>query len=261
MATTLEPMLPATSPVPLEAGICEQDDGLSDFVELRPRLFGIAYRMLGTVSEADDIVQDVWMRWQCTNRSLVEHPPAFLATTTAHLCINLLQSAKSRHETCLETSFLEPVDPRSDPGKHVERRESLRQAILLILKKLSPAERAAYILREAFDYSYRQIADLLQIEVANSRQLVSRARKHAAQGRHAPVSIDALRRLHEAFVTASQGGNMTVLEDLLLEDDSDSGETVRSPRFAMSLHASSEVEAALGEPSFGLGGAGETRSV
>ena len=128
------------------------DDGLSAFLRMRPRLFGIAYRMLGSAAEAEDVVQDVWMRWQSTNRKVVENPPAFLATTTTRLCINVSQSAHTRRETYVGTWLPEPVDTGSDPAMGAERDEALRLAVLLLLEKLSPTERAAYVLREAFDY-------------------------------------------------------------------------------------------------------------
>lgn len=218
MASTQKPLLQASPSIHLEGGIGEEDDGLSVFDEIRPRLFGIAFRMLRTVSEADDIVQDVWLRWQCTNRNLVQNPAAFLAAATVRLCINLLRSAQSRREIHVGISIPEPVDPKTDPAKSAEQNELFRQAILVVLERLSPAERGAYILREAFDYSHHQIADLLQIEEANSRQLVSRARKHAAEDRHMSVSLDELRRHLEAFFAASQKGNMALLEGLIVED-------------------------------------------
>ena len=139
----------------------EYDDGLSAFFPVRARLFGIAYRMLGSAAQADDIVQDVWLRWQSADRSVVQNPQAFLATTTTRLCINLAQSAHSRRETCIDAWLPEPVDTSSNPALGVERGEALRLAVLVLLEKLSPTERAAYILHEAFDYSYRQIADIL----------------------------------------------------------------------------------------------------
>jgi RNA polymerase sigma-70 factor (ECF subfamily) len=153
----------------MEAG--HHDDGLSAFADVRPRLFGIAYRMLGSVVEAEDIVQDTWLRWQVTDRKVVDNSGAFLATTTTRLCINLIQSAPSRRETYVGTWLPEPVDTSDDPALDAERREALGLAILLLLEKLSPTERAAYVLREAFDYSYRQIANILQMEEANARQL------------------------------------------------------------------------------------------
>ncbi len=217
MATAREPLSQTASYLPYDMETREHDDGLSVFADVRPRLFGIAYRMLGSPAEAEDIVQDVWLRWQSTNRSAVENPPAFLATTTTRLCINLAQSAHSRHETYIGTWLPEPVDTSSDPGLGVERGEALKLAVLVLLEKLSPTERAAYVLREAFDYPYRQIADILQLEEANVRQLVSRARKHIADGRCASVSSDEQRRFLEAFIGAAQKGDMVPLEGLFAE--------------------------------------------
>jgi len=218
MATAAEPLAQTASSFCFDVETGEYDDGLSAFARVRPRLFGIAYRMLGSAAEAEDIVQDVWLRWQSTNRSAVENPPAFLATTTTRLCINLVQSAYSRHETCIGTWLPEPVDTSSDPGSGAERREALKLAVQELLEKLSPTERAAYVLREAFDYSYRQIAYVLQIEEANTRQLVSRARKHIADGQRMAVSSDEQRRFLEAFIRAAQKGDMAGLEGLFVED-------------------------------------------
>jgi RNA polymerase sigma-70 factor, ECF subfamily len=169
-------------------GRSAHDDGLSAFLSVRPRLFGIAYRMLGSAAEAEDIVQDVWLRWQTTDRSVVRDVPAFLATTTTRLAINVIQSARSRRETYVGPWLPEPVDTSADPGVEAERGEALQFAVLVLLEKLSPTERAAYVLREAFDYPYRDIAEILRLEEANTRQLVTRARKNVADGRRAPVS-------------------------------------------------------------------------
>lgn len=215
----------------LNAGTGEHDDGLSVFAEARPRLFGIAYRMLGSAAEAEDIVQDVWLCWQGTERTGVENPPAFLATTTTRMCINFAQSARSRRETYIGPWLPEPIDTSSDPALGAERGEALGLAILLLLEKLSPTERAAYVLREAFDYSYRQVADILQVEEANTRQLVSRARKHIADGRRTPVSSQEQRRLLEAFIGAAPKGDLAALEGFFAEDVisySDGGGLVRT---------------------------------
>ena len=215
----------------------EYDGGLSAFNAARPRLFGIAYRMLGSVAEAGDIVQDVWLRWQTTNRSVVENPPAFLATATTRLCINVAQRAHSRRETYVRPCLPEPVDTSADPGLGAERNEALSLAVLVLLEKLSPTERAAYILREAFDYEYVQIAEILQREGPNVRQLVSRARKHIADGRSAPVNPTEQRRLLEAFIGAAQKGDMARLEHLFAEDVapySDGGGIVRAARVPVS---------------------------
>jgi RNA polymerase sigma-70 factor (TIGR02957 family) len=209
------------------------EDGLSEFVKVRPRLFGIAYRILGTAAEAEDIVQDVWLRWQATNRGVVVDPPAFLATTTTRLAINLAQSARSRHETYVGPWLPEPVDTSTDPQLGAERGEALEFAVLLLLEKLSPTERAAYVLREAFDYPYRQIAEILQLEEANTRQLVTRARQHITDGRRTPVSSTEQRRLLETFIAAAQKGDLAALEGLFASDVvsySDGGGVVRAAR-------------------------------
>src|SRR5262249_26435504 len=157
--------------------------GLSAFISVRPRLFGIAYRMLGSVAEAEDIVQDVWLRWQSTKRSVILNPAAYLATTTTRLCINAAQCARVRRETYVGPWLPEPVARGAAPGRGPERGEALKLAVLVLLEKLPPAERAAYILREAFDYEYFQICEILRVEEANARQLVSRARQHIEDGR------------------------------------------------------------------------------
>jgi RNA polymerase sigma-70 factor (TIGR02957 family) len=199
-------------------GPATHDQGLAAFAKVRPRLFGIAYRMLGSAADADDIVQDVWLRWQTTNRSVVQDPPAYLATTTTRLAINVAQSARSRREAYVGTWLPEPIDTSADPRLGAERGEALELAVLLLLEKLSPTERAAYILREAFDYSYEQIADILQLSEDNARQLVSRARKHITDGRRRPVSSAEQRRLLDVFVAAARKGDLPALEGLLASD-------------------------------------------
>ncbi len=207
------------------------DPGLSAFVSVRPRLFGIAYRMLGSVAEADDLVQDVWLRWQSTNRSAVEDPSAYLATTATRLAINVAQSARSRREAYVGTWLPEPVDTSTDPRLGAERGEALELAVLLLLEKLAPTERAAYILREAFDYPYDQIAEVLHVTEDNARQLVSRARKHIADGRRRPVSPNEQRRLLDVFIAAARKGDLAALERLFASDVvsySDGGGVVRA---------------------------------
>jgi RNA polymerase sigma-70 factor (ECF subfamily) len=209
------------------------DDALSVFVDVRPRLFGIAYRMLGSAVEAEDIVQDAWMRWQTTDRSVVQNAPAFLVTTTTRLAINVAQSARSRRETYVGPWLPEPVDTTSDPTLGAERSEALEFAILLLLEKLTPTERAAYVLREAFDYPYEEIAAILQVTEGNSRQLVTRARKHISEGRVKPVSRLERTRLLNAFIAAAQKGDLETLEGLFAEDVvsySDGGGMVRAAR-------------------------------
>jgi RNA polymerase sigma-70 factor (ECF subfamily) len=210
-----------------------QHDPLPQFVKARPRLFGIAYRILGSAAEAEDVVQDVWLRWQAADRSVVLDPPAFLATATTRMAINLAQSARSRREIYVGPWLPEPVDTSSDPHLGAERGEALAFAVLLLLETLSPTERAAYVLREAFDYPYRQIADILQLEEANTRQLVTRARQHINEGRRTSVSSAEQRRLLEAFIAAAQKGDLAPLERLFASDVvsySDGGGVVRAAR-------------------------------
>lgn len=194
------------------------DQATRDFIAARPQLFGIAYRVLGSAVEAEDIVQDAWLRWQKTDRADIHDPTAFLATVTARLAINFAQSARMRREAHIGPWLPEPVDTSQDPQLGAERAEALDLAVLFLLEKLNPVERAAYILREAFDYPYRRIADILETSLANTRQLVSRARKRLSAERKGTVSSTAHRRLLEVFLAAAQTGNLSVLEDVLTED-------------------------------------------
>ncbi|MDX3528264.1 RNA polymerase sigma-70 factor [Streptomyces sp. ID05-39B] len=189
-----------------------------DFMAARPQLFGIAYRVLGSAVEAEDIVQEAWLRWQKADRADVQEPAAFLATVTARLAINLARSARVRRETYVGPWLPEPVDTSNDPQLGAERAEALDLALLFLLEKLNPVERAAYVLREAFDYPYRQIADMLETSEANTRQLVSRARRHLSAERRAPVGADAHRRLLEVFLAAAQTGSLSALEEVLTAD-------------------------------------------
>ena len=210
------------------------DEAMAVFVGVRPRLFGIAYRMLGSFTEAEDLMQDVWLRWQAYDRSTVIDPAAFLATTTTRLAINVLQSARVRRETYVGPWLPEPVDTSADPHLGAERGEALGFAVLLLLERLSPTERAAYVLREAFDYPYPQIADIVQVSEAAARQLVSRARKHLRSERRAPVTEAEQRRLLTAFVAAARAGDLAALEKILAADVvsySDGGRAARASRF------------------------------
>lgn len=210
------------------------DDALAAFQSVRRRLFGIAYRMLGSASEAEDIVQEAWLRWQGTDRSVVQDPAAFLATTTTRLAINALQSARARRETYIGPWLPEPVDTSQDPTLGAERTEALGYAVLVMLERLTPTERAAYVLREAFAYSYAQIHEIIGVSEAAARQLVSRARKHLAGERRRDVSASEQRRLLTAFVSAAQTGDLEQLERLFAEDVvsySDGGGVVRASKF------------------------------
>ncbi|WP_405816826.1 RNA polymerase sigma-70 factor [Streptomyces sp. NBC_01390] len=194
------------------------DEAADAFQRLRPRLFGIAYRILGSVSEAEDVVQDVWVRWQGADRGAVLDPGAFLAKIATRLAINVAQSARVRREAYVGPWLPEPVDTSLDPQVGAERGEALELAVLLVLERLNPVERAAYVLREAFDYTYPEIASMLQLNQANVRQLVSRARKHLSTERREPVDTAQHRRLLEAFVAAARLGDVAALENVLSDD-------------------------------------------
>ena len=185
------------------------------FEAVRPRLFGIAYRTLESAADADDVVQDAWIRWQGTDRDRVRDTAAFLATTTKRLALNVAQSARVRHETSIDPWHHEAVDVHADPTLGAERREALEVAMRMLMEKLSPSERAAYLLREAFDYPYRRIADVLATSEANARQLVTRARLHLGSEPRRQVSAAEQQRFMDAFVDAAQTGDLTTLEQLL----------------------------------------------
>jgi RNA polymerase sigma-70 factor (ECF subfamily) len=190
----------------------------ASFEAVRPRLFGIAYRTLESAADAEDVIQDAWIRWQRTDRNQVRDAAAFLATTTKRLALNVAQSAHARRETSIEPWHPEPVDAQADPTLGAERREALELAVLMLLEKLSATERAAYVLREAFDYPYRQISDVLATSEANARQLVTRARLHLAGERSRQVSTIEQQRLIDAVIDAAQTGDLTTLEQLLTAD-------------------------------------------
>jgi RNA polymerase sigma-70 factor (ECF subfamily) len=171
--------------------------------------------MLGSAADAEDVVQNVWIRWQMADRSAVRDAAAFLATTTTRLAINVMQSARSRRERHAGLSLPEAADPSADPELRAERGEGLEAGIRLLLEKLSPTERAAYILREAFDYTHRDIANVLRLEEANARQVVTRARQHVASDRRRPANSTEGRRVLGAFSAAIRTGNIAGLEGIL----------------------------------------------
>jgi RNA polymerase sigma-70 factor (ECF subfamily) len=191
------------------------DADTASFQTVRPRLFGIANRVLGDAADADDVVQDTWIRWQGTDRRVVRDATAFLATSTTRLAINVTQSARARRETYAGPRLPEPVDPEADPAVAVEQAESVELALRMLSEKLSPTERATFVLREAFDYPYRQISQVLGVSEANARQLVTRARLHLSGERRRPVSAAEQRRLADAFVAAAETGDLTTLEQRL----------------------------------------------
>ncbi len=212
---SLRPAAAAAVAVPVNrAGdVSEADAAL--FQTVRPRLFGIAYRVLGNASEADDVVQETWIRWQGTDRRTVRDAAAFLATATTRLAINVAQSARARRETHIGPRLVDAVDAAANPSLDAEQSEALESAVRMLLQKLAPAERAAYVLREAFDYPYRHIAQVLGLSEANARQLVTRARRRLCGEHRRPVGATEHQRLLDAFVAAAQTGDLPTLEQLL----------------------------------------------
>ncbi|SDM30343.1 RNA polymerase sigma-70 factor [Allokutzneria albata] len=209
------------------------DQAEAVFAEVRPRLFGLAYRMSGSVADAEDLVQEVWLRWQTADRAAVVNPAAYLATAITRLAINESQTARARRETYVGPWLPEPVDTSADPQLGAERGAALELAVLALLEKLSPTERAAYVLREAFDYPYSQIAEIVRTTEVAARQLVSRARKRLAGERRARVEAAEQRRLLAAFVAAAQAGDLAGLERLFSDDVvsySDGGGKARAAR-------------------------------
>lgn len=192
------------------------EDGEVDvFERVRPRLFGIAYRMLGSAAEADDVLQDAWLRWNATNRDAVAEPGAYLATIVTRLSVAALTSARAVRESYVGPWLPEPVDTSADPLLGAERAEALSLAVLVLLERLSPAERAAFVLHAAFDYPHSRVAEVLETSEANARQLFSRARKHLEDARPRAVSPAERSRLLAAFVAAAQAGDLEALEAVL----------------------------------------------
>ncbi|UOB14555.1 RNA polymerase sigma factor SigJ [Streptomyces sp. HP-A2021] len=192
------------------------------FEAARPRLEAIAYRLLGSASEAEDAVQETFLRWQATDVDRVEVPEAWLTKVLTHLCLNQLTSARARRETYVGQWLPEPVlagDPMLGPADTAEQRESVSYAVMAVLERLSPNERAVYVLREAFDYPHREIAEILDITEAASQQILHRAKKHVAQGK-ARTEVDeaAARRIVDEFLAAATSGRTEPLVRLLTQD-------------------------------------------
>jgi RNA polymerase sigma factor (sigma-70 family) len=185
------------------------------FQSVRSRLFGIAYQMLGRVTDAEDVVQDVWIRWQGADRAQVRDRVAFLVTVTTRVALNAATSARARREISAGGHRLKHDLAAADPAREAERGEQLEVAVHLLIERLSPVERAVYVLREAFDYPFRDIAEALKISEANARQLAHRARQHLAAPRPAPVDPAERGGLLNAFLGAARAGEMARLIDLL----------------------------------------------
>lgn len=208
-------------PAPGSPGTLDDAEGaaaLDAFLAVRPQLFGIAYRMLGGVAEAEDVVQDAWIRWQRTDRDAVRNPAAFLTTVTTRLAINAATSARARRETYVGPWLPEPVDTSGDPALGAERAEALELATLLLMERLSPVERAVYVLREAFGYPYGRIAEILDLTEANARQLARRARDRIGTREAVPVDPGEHRRLLDELVAAAHEGDLSRFERYLADD-------------------------------------------
>ncbi|MGK5553372.1 RNA polymerase sigma-70 factor [Actinomadura kijaniata] len=192
------------------------------FESARPRLQAIAYRLLGSADEAQDAVQETFLRWQAADVGGIEVPEAWLTKVLTNLCLNQLTSARARRETYVGRWLPEPLlagDPMLGPADTVEQRESVSYAVLTLMERLSPNERAVYVLREAFDYPHREIAEILDITEAASQQIFHRARKHVADGRaRADIDEAAARRIVEEFLAAATSGQTDELVRLLTRD-------------------------------------------
>lgn len=211
-------------------------DAVAVFEGMRRQLFGVAYRMLGSAAEAEDIVQEAWLRWQATDRSVVRSPGGFLMTTTTRLAINASSTARARHEVYVGPWLPEPVLTSDDPALGAENAEALGMAVLVLLERLTPTERAVYVLREAFEYPFAQIAEVLETTEPNARQIARRARVHMGEKRHEPVSDEERRRLLEALLAAVRLGDLESLEAVLAENIltvSDGGGVVSATRRAV----------------------------
>ncbi|GAA1545561.1 sigma-70 family RNA polymerase sigma factor [Nocardioides humi] len=193
------------------------EPALASFLALRPHLFRIAYRVTGDACGADDVVQEAWLRWQRTDLEAIRNPAAFLTTTTTRLAINVIQSARHRHEVAMDAPVSEVPDGTQDLTLGVEQAGDVADSLWLLMARLSPAELAAYLLRKCFDYSYHDIADLLGTSSPNARQLVHRAQPRIRTGRDRPVDRLAHRRLTTAFAAAAGGRGLDDLERLLCQ--------------------------------------------
>ncbi|MFC8984018.1 RNA polymerase sigma-70 factor [Streptomyces sp. SID9913] len=225
------------------------DDTVTDaFEEHRPVLLGVAYRMLGRVADAEDVVQDAWLRWAHGDRSEVREPRAFLVRVTTRLAIDRLRQIKARGETYVGPWLPEPYvtefgDTVPDTAERAVLADSVSLAVLVVMESLSPLERAVFVLREAFGYPYAEIAALLDRAEPAVRQLAGRARRHVDEGRPR-YEVDPARRrdLTERFLTAAAGGSLEQLLELLAPDVrlvGDSGGKARAP--LRELHGADHV--------------------
>lgn len=197
-------------------------DDVDRFEAAKPRLEAIAYRLLGSAAEAEDAVQETFLRWHSADIERIEVPEAWLTKVLTNLCLNQLASARARRETYVGQWLPEPLlagDPLLGPADTAEQRESVSYAILTLMERLSPNERAVYLLREAFEYPHREIAEILDLTEAASQQIFHRAKKHIADGK-ARIDIDeaAARRVVEEFLAAATSGRTEPLVRMLTEE-------------------------------------------
>ncbi len=201
----------------------------TNFEPYRRRLLGLAYRMLGSMADAEDAVQETYLRWHATDRDNVSEPRAFLMTITARICLDMLTSARARREEYVGPWLPEPVLDTSalTPDSHTELAEDLSIALLLILDQLSPLERAAFLLHDVFDFSFSEVAVALDRSEAACRQLAARARAHVRDARPRgatprPARSGAIDPKHaqlmSAFATATRSGDLNALMQMLATD-------------------------------------------
>lgn len=198
------------------------DEELAVFEDLRPRLEAIAYRLLGSAAEAEDAVQETFLRWQAADRDRIRVPGAWLTRVLTNLCLTHLGSARSRREVYVGQWLPEPVlggDPMLGPADTAEQRESVSTAVLVLMERLTPHERAVYVLREAFDVPHAEIAEALGLSEAASQQHLHRAKRHLAAERvRTAVDQGAAQGIVEEFLSAATTGRTEPLLRLLTED-------------------------------------------
>lgn len=191
---------------------------LTIFNQYRSLLFAIAYRMLGKVSDADDLVQETWIRWQLT-KTTVTQPKAFLSSTIYRLCIDKLRAARREREKYVGVWLPEPLLTDRDTSDRLELAESLSFAFLTLLECLSPTERAIFLMREVFDYDYSEIAKIVGKSIPNCRQIVCRARQHLVLRRpHIDPSQSQKQEIIEQFLSSWHRGDLEKLIALMAED-------------------------------------------
>lgn len=194
---------------------------LETFNQHRSLLFAIAYRMLGTVTDAEDMVQETFLRWQQTTEATVKSAKTYLSTITTRLCIDHLRSARVQRVGYVGPWLPEPIvtQQTNDPAAQVELADSLSMAFLVVLERLSPIERAVFLLREVFDYNYDEIAQMVGKSPANCRQILRRSRQHIADQRpRFPVSHQQQEQIAAQFLEASSQGSLQDLLTLLAKD-------------------------------------------